>query len=100
MIKMVPYPDSLFVCLRQEIDAAGFQGLFYSQGSPRSKCLSVLVNDTSRQTISLWEWSTNVKQINQRPPAILALFVLKDGSLIAWTYLHSVKLKNLSGLRS
>lgn len=41
-----------------------FQRLFYSQGSSRLKCLSVLFNDTSLQTITHREQGTNVKQIN------------------------------------
>lgn len=43
------------------------QRLFYSQGTSHLKCLSVLVNDTSLQTITHREWRTNVKQINQTP---------------------------------
>lgn len=43
------------------------QRLFYSQGTSQLKCLSVLVNDTSLQTITHREWRTNVKQINQTP---------------------------------
>lgn len=41
-----------------------FQKLFYSQGTSQLKCLSVLFNDTSLQTITHRERRTNVKHIN------------------------------------
>jgi len=72
-----------------------FQRLFYSQGSSELKCLSVLFNDTSLQTITHREQRTNVKQINLQP--ISALFALADGNWRLWKFsLHMVKAKSIT----
>lgn len=66
-IKMVLFSRSSVCVPRTRNRQHWLQRLFYSQGTSQLKCLSVLVNDTSLQTITHREWRTNVKQINQMP---------------------------------
>lgn len=72
-----------------------FHGLFYSQGSSQLKCLSLLFNDTSRQTITHRGVGGNKRETNKL--AVVALFVLPDETCMVWNFpLVRVKAKSIT----